>query len=679
MSRSPKKARPPQDRNRRGNTASNKPTSATAPQFAGFSGLSSAMRSDRVKNCLFAATLVAAVFLVYQPAWNGGFLWDDDTHLLNNPVLRPGGLLRTWVPGTYANYWPLTATVYRLEFDMWGLDPLGFHLVNIALHALSALLVWRILTLLRIPGAMLAAAIFALHPVNVESVAWIAQLKNVLSLPLALLAMLFYLRHERNGYWWQLTASLTLFLLSALAKGMTLTLPVVLLACAWWQRGRIGRRDLLRILPFLLVGGLMVGMEVFQQHFAGAAAVRSDSLLGRAVVAGCAVWFYFWKLIWPVNLTFVYPRWTIGERDLMAYLPGALLVATLALAWWQRRSWGRPVVMLLVCYVALLLPALGFVNIFFMEYSLVADHWQYAAMIVPCAALAAALATLGDWLRWPWRGEYAFSLALLAILAVLTFRQSHAYADIETLYRTTVARNPACWLIQNNLGNLLTDKGKLSASQGRIDEATTWYRESLSHYRDALKAKPDYADAHLNFGSALARLGRTDEAIGEFRQAVISYQGDLKVQRGCIEAHCNLGRALVQQGRFEDAIAHYQDALKIDADDFPTLNELAWLRATCSDAAFRNPAEAVDLAQRAYTLSKGRDPTVIDTLAAAYAEAGRFPEAVQAARRALGLASRQNNAALAERITARLRLYEARTPYRQSSTPGTLPGSEKEL
>ena len=158
----------------------------------------------RPRDWLFAAALVAAVFLAYQPAWQGGFIWDDDTHLLNNPVLRPGGVFRTWVPGTYVNYWPLTFTVYWVEYQLWGLDPVGFHLVNIALHALSAILIWRVLALLRVPGALLAAALFALHPVNVESVAWITQLKNTLSLALTLLSVLLYLLSERRGGRWGL-------------------------------------------------------------------------------------------------------------------------------------------------------------------------------------------------------------------------------------------------------------------------------------------------------------------------------------------------------------------------------------------------------------------------------------------------------------------------------------------
>jgi protein O-mannosyl-transferase len=667
----------------------NRRTSRTAGDCGRAAGgspsVSGVLRSEHVAKWLIAAALIAAVFLAYRPAWHGAFLWDDDMHLLNNPVLRPGGLARAWTSGEYLNYWPLTFTVYWLEYKTWGLDPLGFHLVNIGLHAVAALLVWRVLVRLSIPGAMLAAAIFALHPVNVESVAWISQLKNVLSLSLALLSLLFYLGHEREGGWWRLAAAIGLFLLSALAKGMVLTLPVVLLACAWWQRDRLDRRDLLLALPFLLIAALMVWIEVSKQHTGMAdAVIRSDGFLGRAAVAGCAVWFYFWKAIWPANLLFIYPRWTISERDLWAYVPGVLLAVILAIAWWRRRSWGRPVVMVIVCYVALLLPILGFADIIFMQYSLVADHWQYAAMIVPSAALAAVFVALGRQSSSPLSrfgrraggegglqqsaravlvqqvGGYAFCLGVLAILAVLTYRQSGMYADAETLYRTTLDRNPDCWLTENNLGNLLKDQGRFLESRGRIGDATALYREAIDHYRQALRITPGNADTQLNCGVALGCLGRSEEAITHLRDA-------LKTKPDFIDAHYNLAMALAEQGRFEEAIEHYHHVLDINRDDLPTLNNLAWLRATCSEAAFRNADEAVALAERALTLSSDRQPNAIalDTLAAAYAEAGRFAEAIQAGRRALDLAALQNDRALAERIVARLRLYRAKTPYRQ--------------
>ena len=510
---------------------------------------------------LFAVALVVAVFLVYQPAWQGGFLWDDDTHLLNNRVLKPGGLAAVWVPGGYLNFWPLTFTAYWLQFKIWGLEPLGFHLVNIAVHAVSALLVWRILVQLGVPAAMFAAAIFALHPVNVESVAWITQLKGLLALLLGLVSTLFFLAYERLGGWWRWALAIAAFALSALAKGMLITLPVVLLACAWWQRGRIERRDLLRVLPYLLIGAVMSGIELWMQRLGGAgAAVRSDGFLSRAAVAGCAVWFYLGKLVWPLDLCFVYPRWRIDDRDLLSYLPGLLLVLVLGLAWWRRHTWGRPIVVLVVAYVALLLPALGFANVYFMLYSFVADHYQYAAMIVPSAVFVGAAATLARGRIGRPQNGYVLGLALLAVLAVLSWRQTRMYADVETLYRTTIDRNPNCWLAQNNLGLVL-------AARGQVDEA-------IAHYRKALEIKPDYADAHYNLANASAGRGQFDEAIAHYRKA-------LEIKPDYVEAHYNFANVLAGRGQVDEAIAHYRKALEIQPDSMEVRTNLANTLAAC--------------------------------------------------------------------------------------------------
>jgi Flp pilus assembly protein TadD len=628
-------------------------------------------KTIRPRDWLLAIALVAAVFLAYQPVWQGGFIWDDDTHLLNNPVLTPGGIFRTWVPGSYVNYWPLTFTVYWVEYQLWGLAPAGFHLANIALHALSAILIWRVLALLRVPGALLAAALFALHPVNVESVAWVTQLKNTLSLALTLVSVLLYLLSERRGGrsgfeapianpvgrsrrpagtfggatdpaaqsparqagpTWLFWAAVAVFALATLAKGMTLTLPVVLLACAWWQRGRIQGRDLWRVAPFLLIAAAMVVMEVLQQHAVAAqAVVRSDGLLSRTAVAGCAVWFYLWKLVWPADLVFVYPRWNLNAMGALWFVPGLLLAAVVALAWRWRRTWGRPVLMLTVCYVALLLPVLGFVDIYFMEFSLVADHWQYAATIVPCAAFAGLVSrqwsVVSRGQRTTDNGQrasdvhpssfilhplslagYAMCVALLATLAALTWRQSSMYADVERLYRTTLDRNPDCWMIRNNLGVVLVRRGQ-------IDEA-------VGQYRQALELKPDYADAYNNLGAALARQRRIDEAIGQYQQA-------LQLKPDYAEAHNNLGSALVQRGRIDEAIGHLHRALKV------------------------NP----DYTEAHYNLGL------------ALAGQGRIDEAIGQYRTALALARQQHKTALAEELRSRLRRYEAETPDRPPQPP----------
>ncbi|HEV2969461.1 MAG TPA: tetratricopeptide repeat protein [Pirellulales bacterium] len=540
---------PPQNHKRKEIKPSRPPEPREAPHGANLAtaeNLAQAAESSALWDWLLAAALVVTLFMVYRPAWQGDFIFDDDTHLLDNPVLKPGGLAKVWLPGSYLNYWPITYTAYWLEHRLWGLNPLGFHLVNIALHAISALLVWRILLRLRVPGAMLASAIFALHPVNVESVAWIAQLKGALSLALALVSVLLFLAHEKQGGWSLLVASLAAFVLSTLAKGIVITLPVVLLACAWWQRRRIGRCDVLRVVPFVVVGLIMTGMEVWSQGLVGANSdVHSGGFLNRAATAGCAVWFYFWKLIWPLNLCFVYPHGPIDDQGPLRYLPGALLAAVLAFAWSRRVTYGRPILVLIVCYVGLLLPVLGFANIYFMRFSPVTDHWQYAAMIVPCAVFAGTAVTLIRRCGCPrWIGS-VICLGLLAPLAALTWRQSHMYADAETLYQTTIDRNPDCWMAHNNLGLVL-------AGHGQFDEA-------IVHYQKAIEIKPDYAEPHYNLGNVLFTRGQLDEAIAHFKKV-------LELEPEHAQAHNNLGLALAGQERVDEAISQYRLALQIKPD-----------------------------------------------------------------------------------------------------------------
>ncbi len=509
--------------------------------------------SSTTKKLLFAGALVAAVFLVYQPAWRGGFIFDDDLHLLNNPVLKTGGFVRAWTPGSYINYWPLTFTVYRLEFEAWRLNTPGFHLVNIALHAVIALLVWRVLVELDVPGAMFAAAIFALHPVNVEGVAWIAQLKGLLSLLFALVSTLLYLMYDRRGGRMLYAAALAAFCLSALAKGMVLTLPIVLLACGWWRRGSLQRRDLACMVPFVLVGAVMAGVEVWAQRLANAGGVRSDNLPSRIAVAGCAVWFYFGKLVWPSTLCFVYPRWKIENIDVLWALPGVLMAILFGLALWRRGAWGRPIVMLIVCYVGLLLPVLGFLNIYYMRYSLVADHWQYAAAVVPCAVLAGVAAAWTNRQRNRRPVAWAMGLSLLAVLAALTSLQSRIYADSEKLWSDTLEKDPNCWLAYNVRGHELADCGE-------VDQA-------IAHYHKALEIKPDYSEAHSNLGACLTSRGEIDQAIEHCRKAVEIKPEDAQI-------HNNLGVALAARGRVDEAVDHYRKALAIKSDYLDAHNNL---------------------------------------------------------------------------------------------------------
>ncbi len=487
--------------------------------------------------------LACATFVAYLPALHCGYVWDDNMHLLNNPVLKAGGLARTWVPGTYINYWPLTFSTYWLEDQLWGVQhPMGFHLVNVLLHIGCALLVWRVLLCVQIPeasgkelafdktrrrglhtevgtpgwGALIGAAIFALHPVNVESVAWVAQLKNVLSLFLVLLAVWLFLRHERTARWRMYVLAIAAFGLSTLAKGIGVTLPAVLLALAWWQRGEITRRDVWRTLPFLAIGVMMASVEVTMQAQGEPWEVpRTDSPFARLAGAGWCVSFYLYKLIWPLNLCFVYPRWSIDGGRLLSFVPDVVLLGAVLVMWWYRQNWGRGPFMVLFCYVALLLPVLGFANIYFMRYSLVADHWQYAAMIVPAAGLGAWLAARAQ-RRMPRIVVTAVTLVLLAGLGTLTYAQTRIYNDTETLWQEVLRCDPDSWMPHHDLGNWL-------ANQGRAEEA-------VEQYQAVVRLKPDDFQAYYNMGVMLRRLGRQQEAITMFERA-LAIKGDYALAR----------------------------------------------------------------------------------------------------------------------------------------------------
>jgi tetratricopeptide (TPR) repeat protein len=267
---------------------------------------------------------------------------------------------------------------------------------------------------------------------------------------------------------------------------------VVLLGLVWWQRGRIERRDMGRTIPFFAMAGLLGLITVwFQYHRAiGSDIVRPDSFWARLAGAGWAAWFYLYKALWPLNLMFVYPRWSIDASKPLSYLPGLVALTVLVVCWKYRRHWGRPALFALGCFVVMLLPVLGFIDIYFMRFSLVADHWQYFAILAPIALMAAALTaawkSLGS--ANP-RGGVALGGAVLLVLGVLTWKQSHIYADQETLWQDTLAKNPACWLAHNNLGNTLLKKGQTEAA--------------ISQLQEAIRLKPDYAEAYNNLGNAL--------------------------------------------------------------------------------------------------------------------------------------------------------------------------------
>jgi tetratricopeptide (TPR) repeat protein len=695
---------------------------------------------------------VLAVFLVYQPAWRGGFIWDDDAHVTKPELRSWHGLYRIWFElGATQQYYPLLHSAFWVEHNLWGDATLGYHLVNILLHAAAAVLVALVLRRLSVPGAYLAAALFALHPVHVESVAWITEQKNTLSAVFYLGAMLVYLRFDQarktSLYWW----ALGLFVLGLMSKTTAAALPAALLVIFWWQRGRLSwHRDVRPLAPFFVLG-LLAGLLTawVERKLIGAEGAAFDlTLVERCLLAGRAIWFYLGKLFWPTDLIFIYPRWQVSQAVWWQYLFPAAALLLLAGLWALRRRWRGPLAGLLF-FVGTLLPALGFCNVYPFLYSFVADHFQYLASLgVITLASAGVALLLGRWGLWRRPAGYAACLALLATLGTLTWRQSRMYSDIDMLYLTTIDRNPGCGMAYNNLGMILQSRAKIDeamayyqkamkfqpnyapahanfgailGARGQFDAAMACYRkaleiqpgfvvahnnmgellarqgrfeEAMAHYQKALEIRPDYAMAHNNLGNILAAGGRLDEATvhyrkalklrpdyamahnnlgnalahqGRFEEALTEYHKALEIQPNFVLAHDKLGDLLAARGQFPEALAHYRKAMEIEPADPMVQRSLAWLLATCPLASLRNGAEAMTLAERANRLSGGQRPEVLDTLAAAYAEAGWFAEAQATARKALELAIQQNNRVLASGLRDRIALYEARRPYRQAS------------
>jgi tetratricopeptide (TPR) repeat protein len=537
------------------------------------------------RDWFWALLLIAFVLIAYAQVFRADFIWDDESHLTRNPcVIGPLGLKEVWTTAQ-AVYYPLVLTTFWTLHKFIGLNPFPYHLLNVLLHAVSAVLLWHVLQLLKVRGAWLGAALWALHPVMVQSVAWITELKNTQSCLFYLLSILCFLKWQErseaaasSGFELERSRegrssegfilSLVFFILATLSKPSVVMLPFVLALCIWWMRGKIRFGDILTLTPFALISALASAWTVWEQKF-HARAVGPDwaqTFPERLIIAGKAIWFYLGKLVWPHPLIFIYPRWSVESSKVVAYLSLlAALVGLLAL-WFIHAKWGRALFFAAAYYVASLFPVLGFFTVFFFRYSFVSDHFQYLASMGPLALAGAGIAIVLDrFCEMPAdfavhpnaveqssativnsRRRFALSAGLSGMLLVslgfLTWRQTTEYHDLFALYTATLQRNPGCWMAHYNLGIVLSERGDAE--------------QAIDHYRRAAALRSDYAEAHYNLGRLLAEQGHFDDAIAHYERAAAINPADAEAQN-------NLGVTLFGIGRADEAIAHYQKALEI--------------------------------------------------------------------------------------------------------------------
>jgi protein O-mannosyl-transferase len=628
-----------------------------------------------------AALILALAIAAHSPAIGAGFVWDDDVNVTANTHLHDAsGLYNLWFRmGSTNLYAPLTFTTLWVEHQLWGENPLGYHVVNIALHATCALLLWAFLRKLMAGGAWLAAAIFAAHPVAVESVAWVTELRNMQSAVLYLLCLLAYFRfigstatagHAQDRRWLFYALSLLLFAAALLSKPSAVGLPVVMLLLAWWKRGSIGRIDVMTVAPMfamsILVG--LVTMYGDRTYAGGVGEAWQMSVAERFLTSGRALWFYVGTLLWPYPLSSVYPRWDVDASRWWQYLfPLAAGAALLAL-WVGRKKVGRGPLVAALSFAIIAAPTTGVFNFSYHLYAFVADHYVYHAAPALIALFAAGVIAFRRTLRrrgQTWSVDVACGTMVL-VLGVLSVEHAQAFRSEKARCLDTLEKNPGAWVAMNNLAVALN-------AEGRHAEAVEWYQralgvrpvypeahsnlgvalmamgrvpEAIEHYREALRVWPDYAFARNNLGTALASLGNVNEAMRQYREA-------LRIRPDYAEAHNNLATLLASTGDVREAITEHEAALRIRPDYARAHHDLGVTLASAG-----RHREAIEAYRSALRLEPGNAGTHSDLGTALEAD-GRHEEAMLAYREAIrispGYAGAHNGMGLALVSAGRLR------------------------
>ena len=595
---------------------------------------------DRIDRLLGGAAILLALIFVYLPSLRGGWVWDDVSEVVGNPTLRDGsGLAKIWFAPPGPDYLPLKSTVQWLEWHLFGGQTFGYHAVSLVAHAAAALLLWRLLARLGVHLAWLGGVLFAVHPVAVQSVAWISEQKNTLSLPLFLVSALAFLNWDRGlGGRRAYALSLAAFLAAMLCKASVVMLPVVLLLHAWWVRGRLGRRDAAAVLPFFARSGVLGWVTIWFQwsRAIGAEHIEIGGPLSRLAGAGMAICFYAGKCLFPAGLMPVYPGWAKALQPAQ-FIPWIGLAAAFTVLWSRRTTWGRPWLFGLGFFVITLVPVLGFLTMSFMRLSPVSDHFAY----IPLIGLVGLAAAGAGWVRarLSERVRPLAAAAVGALLAVLMI-ESRGYAGIfrdgVSLWGAAAARNPLSAPVRYNLANALVLAGRPA--------------DALREFSEAVRLKPGFSEAHSNCGDLLRRLGRTREATDHYEEALRAEPGliltrlklgDVLLEQGELDraiqeyataaesqpnfapAQASLAYALAKAGRLEESIGRYKSALQLDPSSAESWNELGTVFALLGDLP-----GAIQDCERAVRLN-GADPEAHNNLGLVLARAGRLPEAIE--------------------------------------------------
>jgi tetratricopeptide (TPR) repeat protein len=502
--------------------------------------------------------LIGIGLFTYWPIFSATWVWDDTIEILTNSEIHKSfeSLVSIWINPQGLDYFPLKTTLQWFEWHIWGANPLGYHLMSLGLHLFSSFIIWRIFKKLGFSLSWLGAILFLVHPLAVQSVAWVSELKNTLSLPFLLLSFDTFIDYENFCFSNKINSkrlfllSLGYFILAMLAKSSVVMLPLILLLYIWCKRNSISKKDFISLSPFFLVSLILGIVTIFFQHTRAIAGESFEigSFFERCYSSILIIGFYLKLFFFPLYLTPIYPRWSVDNLQ-VAIVLGWLSLLTLLIYLFRNNSVTSNKLLLgLGWFIINLIPVLGIIPMSFLKYAQVSDHFTYISIIGSIALITLFFSTLHDWVKNKKRYlSYAIILAKISMLIFLAYvSNSHAkdFQDDLSFYTKIITDNPSCWMAHDNLGNIYNDN-KL-------------YPEAIAEYNEVLKLNPHYAKAHFNLGLALVDFGNIPEGISHYKEAITLHPE-------VAEFHNNLGIALSLLGKSEEAILEFKNTLKLNS------------------------------------------------------------------------------------------------------------------